>query len=214
MPLSPGDPTIDTLDYEPTVLDITTTVIAPAPNVPTTITITLNSGQVANAIGLRSHASRYLANQRVSALTPAGYKACAGQILSGLTNSKGQVTFKVCSTASGQVRFKTPGVIIPGAVSLLINNSTSLPVRTLMAKSNARGSVTASWLAPTFTGGSPITAYQVTLSTPGKAAVVVSTTKTTLTATGLQNASAYTISVVPITKRGIGATARSVVPVA
>ena len=150
----------------------------------------------------------------MTALTPGGYRACAGQSLTGVTNVKGQVTFKVCSTASGQVRFKTPGVIIPGAVSLYINKSASLPVRTLAATSHARGSLTATWVAPVFTGGSPVTSYQITLSAPGKKSVIFSTATTQVPATGLSNATAYTIAVVPLTKLGIGAANRVVVPVA
>jgi len=213
-PVSPTDPTIVTLNYEPTVLDVTTTVVAPAPGVATPITITLNAGLAPRAMGIVSHAAGLLSGRRVTALTPIGYKACAGQSLTGVTNAKGQVTFKVCSTASGQVRFKTPGVIIPGAVSLYINKSASLPVRTLQAKSHARGSLTATWVAPVFTGGASVTSYQITLSAPGKKSVVLSTTKTQATATGLSNATSYTIAVVPITKLGIGATNRVVVPVA
>ena len=150
----------------------------------------------------------------MTAIPPSGYKACAGQVLAGTSDAKGRVTFKVCSTTTGQIRFKTPGIVIPGAITMLINRTVSLPVRSLSLKSTSRGSLTASWIAPSFTGGSPITSYQVTLTAVGKPTLVMSTTKTQVTATGLKSAVTYAVTVRPITKLGTGQSLRATVPVA
>ena len=203
-----------TLDYAPTVLNVSSQIVASGPNVLTPVTISLTTSASANPHIRQAHATTFYSGKRVTAIPPSGYKACAGQVLAGTSDAKGRVVFKICSTATGQIRFKTPGIVIPGAVTMLINRTVSLPVRSLSLRSLSRGSLAASWLAPTFTGGSPITSYQVTLTAPGKPTLILSTTKTQVVATGLRSATTYAITVRPISKLGAGQLLRTSAPVA
>ena len=202
------------LDYEPVVAPVTAVVVATAPGALTPITITLNGGIGANFRGRTAHAVQYLSGKRVTALPPVGYKACAGQVLQGVSNAQGKVTFKICSTQQGQVRFKTPGVLIPGAVSLYVRGAPSTPVLQLKATSPSRGAANLTWAAPTYTGGQPVTSYQVTLSAPGKKSVTASVKTLSVALSGLSNATWYSVTVVPITRRGAGRAAGAVISVA
>jgi hypothetical protein len=202
------------LDYEPVVAPVTAVVVAPAPGALTPITITLNGGVGANFRGRSAHAVRYLSGKRVTALPPVGYKPCAGQVLQGVSNAQGKVTFKICSTQHGQVRFKTPGVLIPGAVSLYVRGAPSTPVLQLKATSPRRGTANLTWAAPTYTGGQPVTSYQVTLSAPGKKSVTASVKTLSVALSGLSNATRYSVTVVPVTRLGAGRAAGAVISVA
>ena len=202
------------LDYEPVVAPVTAVVVATAPGALTPITITLNGGIGANFRGRTAHAVHYLSGKRVTALPPVGYKACAGQVLQGVSNAQGKVTFKICTTQHGQVRFKTPGVLIPGAVSLYVRGAPSTPVLQLKATSPRRGTANLTWAAPTFTGGQPVTSYQVTLSAPGKKSVTASVKTLSVALSGLANATRYSVTVVPITRLGAGRAAGAVISVA
>ena len=206
--------TVVTLEYEPYVASISTTVVAPSANVLTGVTITLNAGAAPAFAGIRSHVAGYLANRRVTAVLPAGYRACAGQIVTAVTNARGQAAFKVCATQTGQIKFKTPGVLIPGAVSFFIAGTASQPVRMLHGTTPARGSASLTWVAPSFSGGVPVLSYQITISAPGKKTVTASTTKLQFSVAGLVNATRYTVTVRAVTRLGIGAPAAAVIAVA
>jgi hypothetical protein len=206
--------TVVTLEYEPYVASISTTVVAPSANVLTGVTITLNAGAAPAFAGIRPHVAGSLANLRVTAVLPAGYRACAGQIVTAVTNARGQAAFKICSTQTGQIKFKTPGVLIPGAVSFFIAGTASQPVRTLHGTTPARGSASLTWVAPSFSGGVPVLSYQITISAPGKKTVTASTTKLKLSVAGLVNATRYTVTVRAVTRLGIGAPAAAVIAVA
>ena len=206
--------TVVTLEYEPYVASISTTVVAPAANMLTGVTITLNAGAAPAFAGIRSHVAGYLANRRVTAVLPAGYRACAGQIVTAVTNARGQAAFKVCATQTGQIKFKTPGVLIPGAVSFFIAGTASQPVRMLHGTTPARGSASLTWVAPSFSGGVPVLSYQITISAPGKKTVTASTTKLQFSVAGLVNATRYTVTVRAVTRLGIGAPAAAVIAVA
>jgi hypothetical protein len=206
--------TVVTLEYEPYVASISTTVVAPAANVLTGVTITLNAGAAPSVAGIRSHVAGYLANRRVTAVLPAGYRACAGQIVTAVTNARGQAAFKICSTQTGQIKFKTPGVLIPGAVSFFIAGTAAQPVRSLHGTTPARGSASLTWVAPSFSGGVPVLSYQITIAAPGKKTVTASTTKLQLSVAGLSNATRYTVTVRAVTRLGVGAPATAVIAVA
>jgi len=206
--------TVVTLEYEPYVASISTTVVALAANVLTGVTITLNAGAAPSFVGIHSHVAGYLANRRVTAVLPAGYRACAGQIVTAVTNARGQAAFKICSTQTGQIKFKTPGVLIPGAVSFFIAGTAAQPVRNLHGTTPARGSASLTWVAPSFSGGVPVLSYQVTIASPGKKTVIASTTKLNLSVAGLSNATRYTVTVRAVTRLGVGAPVTAVIAVA
>lgn len=75
------------------------------------------------------------------------------------------------------------------------------------------GSATVDWVPPTFDGGAPVTAYDVTAS-PGGASIRVGAEKTSATLTGLTNGTSYTLSVAAVNSAGPSpvATSGSVVP--
>jgi len=125
-------------------------------------------------------------------------------LLKGVSNKQGKVTFKICSTQHGLVRFKTPGVLIPGAVTFYVRGALSMPVQHLKVSSPRRGTASISWKAPTYTGGQPILSYQITLTAAGKKSVVARASKTALGISGLANATRYTVSVTPVTRIGPG----------
>ena len=208
------DANVISLDYEPVVLPVTSTVLAPAPGALTSVTITLNAGSQPHTIERSPHLAGLLSGRQVTLIAPAGLKACAGQVLRAISNAQGKATFRFCTTKSGQIQFSSPGLLIPGAVSVWIKGGVSSAVQSLRTSLPKRGVVNVAWGVPVFNGGLPITGYQISYGQPGHKAIFVITKALAIQVPGLVSTAKYLVTVSPITKVGIGASSTVVVSVA
>jgi len=208
------------LEYAPFVQADTSSGVAAA-GAAVSVTLTATSA----GSGLRLSSSRQLTGvgQRgvgVSLVMPAGAtKGTCGAKLSGVTNSLGKVTLRVCATKSGVVRVRTTGAVPIGGFTLLVRGGPSLPPGSFTAKSKSPGSVSLSWAKPFFTGGALVTSYKVVLTTVGKPTVVKvlrvgARTPLKLTVTGLAHAKTYTVKLYAITKYGTSDPVIATVPIA
>lgn len=198
------DVNVVSLDYEPVVLPVTSTVLATAPGAQTSVTITLNAGAQPRTSLLRSHLAGVLVGRQVTVVPPAGLKTCARQVLRAVSNAQGKATFRFCATKSGQFRFTSPGLLIPGAVTVWVKGGVASAVQSLRTSLPKRGTVNVAWGVPVFSGGLPITGYQVSYAQPGKKVTTVITKALTIQIPGLVSTARYSVTVAPITKVGVG----------
>jgi Fibronectin type III domain len=208
------DANVVALDYEPVVLPVTSTVLATAPGALTSVTITLNAGAQPRTSLVRSHLAGFLAGRQVTVVPPAGLKTCAGQVLRAVSNAQGKATFRFCAMKSGQARFTSPGLLIPGAVTVWVKGGVASAVQSLRTSLPKRGTVNVAWGEPAFSGGYLITGYQVSYAQPGKKVTTVITKALTIQIPGLISTARYSVTVAPITKVGVGAASAVSVSVA
>jgi hypothetical protein len=153
----------------------------------------------------------------VSLVPPAGAAVNVGTChatLSGVTNSAGKVTLKLCATKSGTYRVKSAGAVPVGSFTLYVKGKSALPPRNLSAKSTTiglstglYGTASITWRAPAFTGGAPVTKYTITLTRAGAATIVKTVvmrvgTRLALAVAGLTHAKTYTVKITATTKYG------------
>lgn len=158
---------------------------------------------------------------RVTLVPPKGASVgTCGARLSGLTNSQGKVSLRICATKSGVVRVRSTGALSARAFTLLVRGRPSLPVRSVTAKSRSAGSISVSWARPFFTGGASVVRYRVTASTVGATPVVrdvpVTSSATPLrrTITSLRHATRYVVRIYALTRYGWSDPYTVTVPVA
>ena len=159
--------------------------------------------------------------ESVKLIPPAGAKtgACgkkgATAKLSGVANAQGVVNLKVCATVSGSYKIQSTGAAATGSVQVLVSGAPSLPVNSVVVGSKSIGSVSASWNAPTFTGGAPILDYKVVITNNGKTFTkTVKPSARAITLTGLANASDCTVKIQARNKYGYSDVYTDTVPIA
>lgn len=139
-------------------------------------------------------------------------QSCSGKKLSATVSSDGTATLKVCASKSGRYVLRGNGVVSTGAVSLHVKGTAPLPVTRARAVSPSHKSVTVSWDAPSYVGGSPVKKYTVTLKR-GKKTITKIVTETSVVFTNLPGASTWTATVTATSKSGTSEPVRMVVPV-
>lgn len=98
--------------------------------------------------------------------------ACSkAKTLSATTGSTGKANLKFCSSGSGIYTIQTSGAISAGAVFVRVKGApatqpTSLAV---LAENNK---ATVAWAKPDYTGGTSVTSYTVTATSPGQKSIV------------------------------------------
>ena len=159
---------------------------------------------------------RVSAGLPVRAVLPAGYKSCRGQVLTGTTNSQGNVTLKFCAAKTALVKFVAggAGAYVSRMFQVYVKGTVPTAVLGTLASTPQLGHASLSWTAPAFNGGSPITKYVVTLSAAGKRTVIVNATSTHVNVGGLADATRYSVSIVAVNKTGKSPAAVSKVSVA
>lgn len=154
---------------------------------------------------------------RFKIIAPAGSKkaTCKKTSSSFSTGSNGKTTIKVCASVSGNYLIKslTPGVQSLGAFLIRVKGAPPMAVRKLVGKSKKPGSIALKWTAPKYSGGSKVISYEVTVKKGGRIVLKRTFTKASGTIDGLDHAKRYEVSVVAVTKFGIGAVSQILVPV-
>jgi hypothetical protein len=151
----------------------------------------------------------------VGAKTGACGKKGAVAKLTGQANSQGKVNLKVCASVSGIYKIQSTGAAATGSVQVLVSGAPPLPVNSVTVGSRSPGSVTASWNAPTFTGGAPILDYKVVITNNGKTYTkTVKSSAKAITLGGLKNASDCTVKIQARTKYGYSVAYADTVPIA
>ncbi len=150
---------------------------------------------------------------------PGAPQSCKGSKLTGTTDDTGRVVLKVCASKSGTYSITSKGAVATSALTLLVTGAPSTPVSALSVISPTPGSAKVAWNAPIFSGGSPVTAYSITLQGGGQSLTKTLTTAADLRArtwtfTGLKSAVTYTASVVAVTRNGRSDAATAAVGVA
>jgi hypothetical protein len=137
-------------------------------------------------------------------LPPGASKGSCGAKLSGTTNSRGQVTLRVCATKSGKYRIVAKGILRDTGVVIRVKGAAPLSVSSASASSPAVGVLKASWNAPLYTGGASITGYEVlVVDANGRSSKrSLSAASKSLRITGLGHATKYTIKIFAKTKFG------------
>ena len=186
-----------TLQYEPTVAPTNSQAIT---NAGTLISVTLNASGSSTSHSVNSHAVK--PGVFVRALLPAGFKNCTGQVLSGTTNSLGQVTLKFCATTTGVVNFKATGAYAVGNYHVYVNGTVPTTVLAPMASTPALGQAKLTWTKPVWAGGSTITKYVVTLTSKNHPTVIMTVTSAAAVVAGLAHATKYVASIVAYDKYG------------
>lgn len=131
-------------------------------------------------------------------------KGNCGAKLSGTTNSSGQVTLKVCATKSGKYRILAKGILHDTGVVIHVKGAASLPVTSVSVSSPVVGSLKASWNAPLYTGGAPVTGYQVVVTDRNGRSIKrdLSAGTKSLKITSLSHATKYTVKITAQTRYG------------
>ncbi len=154
---------------------------------------------------------------RVTLVAPKGAPKgkCAAK-LTGVTDSKGKLTLKVCALKSGVYTLKTAGAASVETVRVQVKGTAPMPAQKVTAKSVKLGQVDVAWAAPVFDGKSKVTSYVITATAKGKKTVTktVSGSLRKATLTGLSNATTYTITVVAKNSKGSSEPVTVTVPVA
>lgn len=124
-------------------------------------------------------------------------------VVTGLTNGTAYTFSVVARNAAGSSVPSTPSApVTPGGVPSAPLGVTATP---------GNGQVVVSWQAPVEQGGSAISGYVVTSSTPGRSCTT--TGATTCTVTGLTNGSPYTFTVIARNAQGESAPSAASAPV-
>jgi hypothetical protein len=157
--------------------------------------------------------------ETVRLIAPPGAKtgACgkkgAKAKLSGTVSAAGSVALKVCSNVSGAYKITGTGAAATGSLQVLAKGAPPLPVNSVTATSRAPGSITASWNPPVFNGGASIKKYEVKF-TKGSQSITKTVTGSSITLSGLSNATTYTVTIRAYTKNGWSTPYTTKVPVA
>lgn len=149
---------------------------------------------------------------KVTVTPPAGWtsKGCTKKpVLSGTTDAAGRVRLSVCGSRSGYFKVNSPGAVNTGSVLLRVKGAPPLAPAKIAAASRAAGQVTVGWTKPAYNGGSTITSYKVTASSPGQKTRTVVLKAASLSAlhytfSGLARAEAWTTTVSATTAKGTG----------
>ena len=139
-------------------------------------------------------------------------QTCAGKKLSATVSADGTATLKVCASKSGRYLLRGQGVVSTGAVSLNVNGVAPLPVTRARAVSPSHKTVTVSWNAPSFLGGSPVKKYTVTLKS-GKKTLTKAVTGTSVSFENLPGTTTWTATVTATSKSGTSEPVVMLVPV-
>lgn len=137
---------------------------------------------------------------------------CVGKQLSATVSADGTATLKVCASKSGRYVLRGQGVVSTGAVSLNVNGAGPLPVTLAGAVSPSHRTVTVSWSAPSYVGGSPVKKYTVTLRR-GKITIIRVVTGTSVRFDNLPGATTWTATVTATSKAGTSEPVMMLVPV-
>ena len=186
-----------------------TTILASA--VPTATQAIINAGSLVSvtlravtpsySLALRqSHKAQ--ANVDVSLVSAPGLKTCAGQILSGRTNTTGQATLKFCATTNVVVSFKATGAYAVGDYHVYVIGTVPTKVLAPIASTPALGQAKLTWTKPIWAGGSPITKYVVSLTSKNHPTVTITATSTSVVIAELAHATKYAASIVAFNKYG------------
>ena len=111
---------------------------------------------------------------KVSIKPPANapQSACSkAKTLSATTGSTGKANLKFCSSGSGIYTLQTSGAISAGAVFVRVKGAPATQPQSLavLAENNK---ATVAWAKPDYTGGTTVTSYTVTASSPGQKTIV------------------------------------------
>jgi hypothetical protein len=139
-------------------------------------------------------------------------QTCAGKKLSATVSADGTATLKVCASKSGRYLLRGQGVVSTGAVLLNVNGVAPLPVTRARAVSPSHKTVTVSWNAPSFLGGSPVKKYTVTLKS-GKKTLTKAVTGTSVSFENLPGTTTWTATVTATSKSGTSEPVVMLVPV-
>jgi hypothetical protein len=195
----------------PSVASAAVTPVAPTvPGAPTNVTGTPGNTQVmltwtAPADG-GAQITRYTVTPYIGTTAQTtrivqvnGTPAATTATVTGLNNGTAY-TFRVTATNS-------VGTSATYGVSGPITPATTPGAPTIGTTTAGDTSVTVRWTAPTSTGGSPITGYQVTpyIGTAAQAPVSVAGTATSTVVSGMTNGTAYTFRVAAVNVMGTGA---------
>ena len=199
---------VATLPYGPVTLYPTVTSAAVASGSLVSVTLTTSSAtpnlrgqKYARLSGISPRVSSGLP---VHVVSSSAVKNCAGQVLSGTTNSQGKVTLKFCAAKTGSVQFAAAGsgAYVSRVFQVYVKGTAPTVVIAPLASTPQLGHAALTWSTPAFNGGSPITKYVVTLSAAGKRTVVVNATTTHVNVAGLADATRYNVSIVAVNKTG------------
>jgi hypothetical protein len=139
-------------------------------------------------------------------------QTCAGKKLSATVSADGTATLQVCASKSGRYLLRGQGVVSTGAISLNVNGVAPLPVTRARAVSPSHKTVTVSWNAPSFLGGSPVKKYTVTLRS-GKKTLTKVVTGTSVSFDNLPGTTKWTATVTATSKSGTSEPVVMLVPV-
>lgn len=201
------------LEYMPWV-NVQTPVVTANPNQAVPIDLSVIDAEIGGAF-FRASSSK--APVRVTIVPPKGApKATCKQSLTGMTNSKGKVTLRLCATKSGIYTIKSAGAASVKTIRVQVKNSAPMPVTSVTAKSQVRGQAKVSWGVPLFDGKSAIKTYTITARAAGKKTITktVPAKSRSITISGLANATTYQITIVATNSKGTSDPITVKVPVA
>jgi hypothetical protein len=194
------------MTYDPEVIASVTSAEAKSGDLITETLIV--QGPASQHPGNKSRASTTKAGIAVQAVLPKGYGVgTCGAVLHAVTNAKGKATLKLCASSTGVVRFTASGAYVVGALKVYVKGSTATAVRSLHATTPSTGALKISWTLPEYSGGKPITGYDLKLTAAGHPTVTAHSSTTSIKLKGLANATRYKVSVTPVTSKGTGASA-------
>jgi hypothetical protein len=163
-----GDQTTVTLDPMPW---LTTPSTDPTQAGDLTALVFTVHGAPGSARAAKAGGGTSLAGVSVTVQPPKGWsaKSCGPRsVLTGKTDATGKVHLKVCGSRSGIAKVITAGAVPTGAITLRVRHAAPLPPARATAASTARGQLAVSWAKPHYTGGTPLTGYELVASAHGQ----------------------------------------------
>jgi hypothetical protein len=157
------------------------------------------------------------AGVRVTVVPPRGAaRGTCSDRLTATTNSQGVARVTVCATKSGVYRFRTQGAAATDGVLIRVRGAAPMAPTSVTVRSLSVGTARATWAAPVYDGGSPVTGYVITATAPGKATVTRTVPATTrnITLRRLANATTYTVRIQARTARGLSDPTTTTTPIA
>lgn len=202
--------TVIELDYMPWV-EVAAESLTARSGAAVTIPVTVETSSGSSGV------ARSGAGVKVTVVPPPGAArgTCRDQ-LTATTNSRGVARVTVCATKSGMYRFKTEGAAAVDGVLIRVRGAAPMAPTSVTVRSLSVGTARATWAAPVFDGGFPVTEYVITATAKGKPTVTETVPATTrnFTLKRLANATTYTVRIQARTARGLSDPVTTTTPIA